>query len=92
VPDEALERWLFLTAHPYRRIKAGRLHLFWRDVGSFVIRVGLRRDWVAVSAGLELPWSNGQTEGQVNRLKLLKRQMYGRAAFAFLRHRFLLSA
>jgi transposase len=54
--------------------------------------VGLRRDWAAVSAGLELPWSNGQTEGQVNRLKLLKRQMYGRASFAFLRHRFLLSA
>jgi transposase len=54
--------------------------------------VGLRRDWAAVSAGLELPWSNGQTEGQVNRLKLLKRQMYGRATFAFLRHRFLLSA
>lgn len=53
---------------------------------------GLRRDWAAVSAGLELPWSNGQTEGQVNRLKLLKRQMYGRATFAFLRHRFLLSA
>jgi len=53
---------------------------------------GLRRDWAAVSAGLELPWSNGQTEGQVNRLKLLKRQMYGRAGFALLRHRFLLTA
>ncbi len=53
---------------------------------------GLHRDWAAVSAGLELPWSNGQTEGQVNRLKLLKRQMYGRASFALLRHRFLLTA
>jgi hypothetical protein len=34
----------------------------------------------------------GQTEDQVNKLKLLKRQMYGRATFAFLRHRFLLTA
>lgn len=53
---------------------------------------GLRRDWAAVTAGLDLPWSSGQTEGQVNRLKLLKRQMYGRASFGFLRHRFLLIA
>jgi transposase len=54
--------------------------------------VGLRRDWAAVSAGLELPWSNGQTEGQVNKLKLLKRQMYGRASFELLRRRCLLAA
>jgi transposase len=54
--------------------------------------VGLRRDWAAVSAGLELPWSSGQTEGQVNKLKLLKRQMYGRASFEFLRRRCLLAA
>ena len=52
---------------------------------------GLGRDWAAVSAGLELPWSNGQTEGQVNRRKLLKRQLYGRAGFELLRHRFLLT-
>jgi transposase len=54
--------------------------------------VGLRRDWAAVSAGLERPWSNGQTEGQVNKLKLLKRQMYGRASFELLRRRCLLAA
>jgi transposase len=53
---------------------------------------GLRRDLAAVEAALSSAWSNGQTEGQVNRLKLLKRQMYGRATFGFLRHRFLLSA
>jgi transposase len=53
---------------------------------------GLRRDWAAVEAGLELPWSNGQTEGQVNKLKLLKRQMYGRASFELLRRRLLLAA
>ena len=53
---------------------------------------GLRRDWAAVSAGLELSWSSGQTEGQVNRLKLLKRQMYGRAGFDLLRRRLLLAS
>ncbi len=39
------------------------------------------------SATLRLPWSQGQTEGQVNRLKLIKRQMYGRANFDLLRKR-----
>jgi transposase len=50
---------------------------------------GLVSDINAVRAALELPWSNGQTEGQVNRLKLVKRQMYGRANFDLLRKRFL---
>ena len=50
---------------------------------------GLNSDIKAVKAALELPWSNGQTEGQVNRLKLVKRQMYGRANFDLLRKRFL---
>jgi len=39
-----------------------------------------------------LAWSNGQTEGQVNRLKTLKRQMYGRANLDLLSRRFLLAA
>jgi transposase len=50
---------------------------------------GLREDLAAVTAGLTLPWSNGPVEGHVNRLKLLKRQGYGRAGFALLRHRVL---
>lgn len=50
---------------------------------------GLRKDWEAVVAGLTLEWSNGQVEGQVNRLKLIKRQMYGRASFGLLRARVL---
>lgn len=50
---------------------------------------GLRADYAAVKAGLTLEWSNGQTEGQINRLKLLKRQMYGRAGFDLLRQRVL---
>jgi transposase len=40
-----------------------------------------------VRAALSLPWSNGPTEGHVNRLKLLKRQMYGRAGLDLLRMR-----
>jgi transposase len=50
---------------------------------------GIQRDLAAVTAGLSLPWSNGQVEGQVNRLKLLKRSMYGRAKFDLLKHRLL---
>lgn len=45
----------------------------------------LRRDEAAVRAAISSTWSNGQTEGQVNRLKTLKRQMYGRANFDLLR-------
>jgi transposase len=50
---------------------------------------GLRRDYAAVKAALTLPWSQGQVEGQVNRLKLIKRQMFGRAQFDLLRLRVL---
>jgi len=50
---------------------------------------GLMQDYNAVQAAVALPWSNGQVEGQVNRLKLIKRQMYGRASFDLLRRRFL---
>jgi transposase len=50
---------------------------------------GLKKDYEAVKAGLTLSWSNGQTEGQVHRLKLIKRQMYGRGSFTLLRKRVL---
>jgi transposase len=53
---------------------------------------GLTDDRTAVEAGLSQQWSNGQTEGQVNKLKLLKRQMYGRANFDLLRQRMLRAA
>ena len=43
-------------------------------------------------AALEMEWSSGQTEGQINRLKMLKRQMYGRAKFDLLRLRVLHAA
>jgi len=48
---------------------------------------GLRQDLAAVQSAVTLEWSNGQVEGQVNRLKMLKRQMYGRAKFDLLRAR-----
>ena len=50
---------------------------------------GLERDKEAVLAGLTVVYSNGQVEGQVNKLKLLKRTMYGRAGFSLLRQRVL---
>jgi transposase len=48
---------------------------------------GLQEDLAAITAGLTLPWSNGAVEGHVNRLKLLKRQSYGRAGVGLLRQR-----
>jgi transposase len=54
--------------------------------------VGLCADHAAVQAGLTLEWSQGQVEGQINRLKLLKRLMYGRANFDLLRQRVLHAA
>ena len=50
---------------------------------------GVLQDGAAVRAAIREPWSNGQVEGQVNRLKTLKRQMYGRANFDLLRKRVL---
>ncbi len=50
---------------------------------------GISKDVDAVRAALSLEWSNGQVEGQVNRLKLIKRKMYGRANFDLLRKRVL---
>jgi len=49
----------------------------------------LRRDRPEVEAALTTEWSAGQTEGQINRLKTIKRQMYGRAGFDLLRRRVL---
>jgi transposase len=51
---------------------------------------GLLSDYEAVKAAVSLKWSNGQVEGQVNRLKNIKRQMYGRAGFQLLRKRVLM--
>jgi transposase len=47
----------------------------------------IRQDLEAVRNGMSEPWSNGQTEGQINKLKTLKRAMYGRAGVELLRAR-----
>ena len=52
----------------------------------------LRQDRDAVHAALTLPWSTGPVEGQINRLKAIKRSMYGRAGFDLLRRRVLAAA
>ena len=58
-----------------------------REVRAFAD--ALLKDEAAVRAALSLPWSNGQVEGQVNRLNLIKRMMYGRGGFELLRRRVL---
>jgi transposase len=50
---------------------------------------GLREDYAAVKAGVTLPWSTSPVEGHINRLKMLKRQMFGRARLDLLSRRFL---
>jgi transposase len=52
---------------------------------------GLRKDWAAVTAGLTVSYSSGPVEGHVNRIKMIKRQMYGRAKSDLLRKRVLLA-
>jgi transposase len=69
--DDALNRWLDEAENS--------------AIASFAR--GLRADQAAVAAALREPWSNGQTEGQINRLKTLKRQMYGRANIDLLKAR-----
>ncbi|WP_232807292.1 transposase [Geodermatophilus chilensis] len=52
---------------------------------------GLRRDLDAVTAGLTLDYNSGPVEGNVNRIKMIKRQMYGRANLDLLRKRVLVA-
>ncbi len=52
---------------------------------------GLYADYQAVKAGVTLPWSSGPVEGHINRLKMVKRQMFGRAHLDLLRRRFVLA-
>ena len=73
---EQLDAWL-------SKVEASHLEAF----ASFV--TGIQQDKDAVLAGLTLPWSNGPLEGNVNRLKLIKRSMYGRAEIDLLKHRVL---
>ena len=53
---------------------------------------GLKKDLAAVQAALDTPWSTSPVEGQISRLKTIKRTMYGRAGFSLLRSRILHAA
>jgi transposase len=70
---------------------SGWIHKAKRCEFGAVVRFayGLQKDISAVNASVETNWSTGQAEGQINRLKLIKRQMYGRAGFTLLRARVL---
>jgi transposase len=86
----------------FRRLMKGRRHAqfpAWLaqaerspvpEMRSFA--AGLRQEYAAVVAALKYPWSNGPVEGHVNRLKTIKRQMYGRANFDLLQSRVLHAA
>ena len=60
------------------------------ELASFV--EGITRDLDAVRTAITEPWSTSPVEGQISRLKMIKRQMYGRAGFDLLRQRVLLAA
>jgi transposase len=53
---------------------------------------GWRDDYDAIKAGVTMPWSHGPVEGHINRLKTLKRQMFGRASLDLLQRRLMLAA
>ena len=79
-----------------RELSGERLNGWMRAVATddlpalHTLVAGLRRDYAAVTAGLTLPYSSGAVEGQVNRIKALKRAMYGRANLDLLRQRILI--
>ena len=82
-------------ANMVRNGEHGDLEEWLRDAeGSLLASLarGLNADRHAVLAALREPWSNGQTEGQINKLKALKRQMYGRANLDLLRARLVTAA
>jgi transposase len=76
---EQLDTWLQQAA-------TSGLAVFRRLTHSF------QRDYAAVKAGLTLPWSSGPVAGHINRLKMLKRHMYGRARLDLLSRRFVLAS
>ncbi len=75
-----IKRWIVFVKHS--KYKLAGLKSFAR---------GLMADIVAVENGINMSWSNGAVEGHVNRIKSIKRQMYGRASFELLRRKVILS-
>jgi transposase len=60
------------------------------QAGLRSLAAGIRTDQQAVTNGLTLHWNSGRVEGTVNKIKMIKRQMYGRAGFDLLRKRVIL--
>ncbi|OIJ91760.1 transposase [Streptomyces sp. MUSC 14] len=99
LPDEAQLQMKIALAHcPELEAPAG--HLIREGVaagraddlpGLHGFANGLERDQDTVVAGLSIPWNSGVVEGHVNRIKMFKRQMFGRAGFELLRKRVLLA-
>jgi transposase len=97
--DNQKLREIYLLVQSFRKLLAQRspqkLDDWLRKMESCEVKklqnfaVSLRQDYEAVKAALSYDWSNGQVEGQVNRLKTIKHQMYGRANFDLLRLRIL---
>ena len=82
VPTLVEARGLLERFQAMVRQRSGELDSWITDAAISLLAsfgAGIGKDKAAVAAAIREPWSNGQTEGQVNRLKLIKRQMYGRA-------------
>jgi transposase len=93
VPALVTARTLFDRFHiMIRQRKAADLRSWLQDAASSMLASfasGLQADESAVAAALDEPWSHGQTEGHITKLKLVKREMYGRAKLDLLRARLL---
>ncbi|NTY02524.1 ISL3 family transposase [Deinococcus sp. JMULE3] len=93
-PDDAKVTGLLIEGwHLFRGMKSRPLSAWLTALTESGVRelqtfaVGIDRDYDAVQRALETPYSNGQVDGQVNRLKTVKRSMYGRARLDLLRAR-----
>lgn len=91
VPGLIEAREIVADFHAMIRSKRVESLSFWLDRASTSLVAsfgnGVRRDEAAVRAAIVSRWSNGQTEGQITRLKLVKRQMYGRGKIDLLQAR-----
>ncbi|WP_449415936.1 ISL3 family transposase [Pedobacter frigoris] len=97
--SSALELALVLTRE-FRHLMENKLGNQLRDWIENVLHSGiseittfanrLLREYQSIENAISLPWSNGPVEGNVNKLKTIKRQMYGRASFELLRKRLVL--
>src|ERR1019366_7995315 len=96
IPALVNAREIIAAFHATIRRKGAKVLPPWidRDRTSLVASFanGVRKDQAAVHAAIVLPWSNGQTEGQITKLKLVKRQMYGRGKIDLLQVRLIATA